>query len=83
MTFLQSFRHIKEKYGFQNFYNNLKTVACLLTESFGVLASDACMNLIDGYGPIIVENIFTRYVNSYYLCEKLDLCPAEIPKKIY
>ena len=81
MTFLQSFRHIKEKYGFQNFYNNLKTVACLLTESFGVLASDACMNLIDGYGPIIVENIFTRYVNSYFLCEKIDLCPTEIPKK--
>ena len=80
-TFLKSVRQIKEKYGFQNFYENFRSVACILIDGFNIIAADVCSAMIDNYGPYLIENIFTRYVSSYYLCEKLDLCPAEIPKK--
>lgn len=81
MTFLQSLKRIKEKYGFQNIYENFKVALCYIVEGFNILGKDGCESVVDKYGPIVVENIFTRYVNSYYLCEKLDLCPAENPKK--
>ena len=80
-TFLKNIKLMKEKYGFQNFYDNFKSVACILVDGFDLIAADACRSLIDKYGPYLIENIFMRHINSYYLCEKLDLCPAEIPKK--
>ena len=80
MNFILSLRQIKDKYGLDALYTNIKKVACpLLVKK---IATPACEGLIDNYGYIIMENIFSRYIDSYYLCEKIDLCPVENPKKI-
>ena len=81
VTFLDSFRRIKEKYGFQNLYENFKQGICSLSGSVLKLNSKACVGYIENYGAIIVENIFTKYIENDFLCEKLDLCSSEIPKK--
>ena len=78
---LKSFRQIKEKYGFQNLYNNLKIGLCGLLESLNFLAKDACKGYIDNYGAIIIENFFSKYLESYFLCEIIYLCPTQKPKK--
>ena len=81
LTFIKSFVKIKEKYGFKNFYDNLKNEVCNLLDSINYIAADACTSIVDSYVPIAVERAFNRYIDSYFICEKIDLCPSEIPKK--
>ena len=80
MNLIKSLNQIKNKYGLNALYSNVKSVACpLLTSKMDV---KACQGLADNYIHIVFENIFSRYIDSYYLCEKIDLCPVENPKKI-
>lgn len=79
INFIKSLRQIRDKYSLQTLYDNLKKVVCPLLKS--KLDPEACVGFVNNYGNIIMENIFSRYVDSYYLCEKIDLCPIEIPKK--
>ena len=43
LTFLQSFRQIREKYGFQNLYQNFKEGVCALLEMLLNLNIEACI----------------------------------------
>ena len=79
INFIKSLRQIRDKYSLQTLYDNLKKGVCPLIKS--KLDIEACEGFVNNYGYIIMENIFSRYVDSYYLCEKIDLCPIEIPKK--
>ena len=80
MNLIKSLNQIKNKYGLNALYSNVKSVFCPLLKS--KIAPKACEGLADNYGHIVFENIFSRYIDSYYLCEKIDLCPVENPKKI-
>ena len=77
LTFVKSIRKIKEKYGIQNVYDNLKDLCPWIKSS---IAIDACEGYIDNYGAILIENLFSKYIEDYFLCEKIDLCPTQKPK---
>ena len=81
LTFLRAFNQIKEKYGFQNLYENFKEGVCVFLESLLNLNKLACKGYVENYGEIIVENLFSKYFENDFLCEKIDLCPSEIPRK--
>ena len=80
LTFVKAFRQIKEKYGFQNLYDNLKVDLCTILDGFNI-AKDVCISYVDNYGTIFIENLFSKYFEGYFFCEKIDLCPTEKPKK--
>ena len=81
LSFIRSLYNIKNKYGLKAIYENMKTVACPLLETIKIMDKVACRGFVDNYARIIFENIFSRYINSYFFCEKIDLCPVETPKK--
>ena len=81
LTFIKSFRQIKEKFGFQNLYDNLKGSLCIMLDALNFIAQGACEGYIDNYGSILFENLFSKYFEGYFLCEKIDLCPTQKPKK--
>ena len=78
LDFVRQFRSIKEKYGFDNLFKNLKAVLCpFLTNMFDEVV---CKGYVDKYGPIFAESFFTKFYSGYFFCEKIDLCPVETPK---
>ena len=79
LYFVKSFRQLKQKYGFQVLYDNLKKLLCNLLDQ-KILAKDACEAFIDNYADTIIDSIFSKFFDSYFLCEKLDLCPTSISK---
>ena len=79
MSFVKSIKDIKNKYGYKGIYDSMKINICPLIKS--KMDIDVCHGFIDGYGAIILENFFSRYIDSHYLCEKVDLCPVLTQKK--
>ena len=80
LYFVRSFRQLKEKYGFKVLYENVKKMACSLLDSL-ILPKEVCQAVADNYLAVIVEGLFSKYFDSYFLCEKIDLCSVTIPKK--
>ena len=81
ISFIKSIKDIKNKYGFKGIYENMKTSVCPIVKKFLKVDEDVCIGFVDGYGAIVLENFFSRYIDSHYLCEKVDLCPVQTPKK--
>jgi hypothetical protein len=80
MSFVKSIKDIKNKYGYKGIYDSMKINICPLIKS--KMDIDVCHGFIDGYGAIILENFFSRYIDSHYLCEKVDLCPVLTQKNL-
>ena len=80
LYFVKSFRQLKEKYGFKVLYENIKKIGCNILDT-KILAKDACHAYLDNYIEVIIEGVFSKYFDSYFLCEKIDLCSVTIPKK--
>ena len=81
ISFVKSVKDIKNKYGYKGIYENMKTSVCPVLNQFKKMDEDVCKGFIDGYGAIVLENFFSRYIDSHYLCEKVDLCPVLTQKK--
>ena len=78
LDFVRQFRAIKEKYGFDKLFSNLKTVLCQFLT--GMFDEDVCRGFVDKYGPSFAESFFTKFFSGYFFCEKIDLCPVDTPK---
>ena len=78
LDFVKRFRGIKEKYGFNTLIENLKKGICPM--GLLPLDQDVCVGYMDKYGYIIMESFFSKFFSGYFFCEKIDLCPVEIPK---
>ena len=78
LLFVQNFKGLKEKYGFNYLLENLKSGICDIFK--GTYDLDVCQGMIDKYGHIIVESFFSKFFSGYFFCEKIDLCPVEKPK---
>ena len=81
VSFIKSIKDVKNKYGYTAIYENMKKNACPSIKQFLKMDEDVCKGFIDGYGAIVLENFFSRYIDSHYLCEKVDLCPVLTQKK--
>ena len=78
LDFVRQFRAIKEKYGFDKLFSNLKTVLCQFLT--GMFDEDVCRGFVDKYGPSFAGSFFTKFFSGYFFCEKIDLCPVDTPK---
>ena len=78
LSFVQQFKALKEKYGFSALVNNLKSVVCPLIKN--TYDEETCKGMVDKYGFIVLESFFSKFFSGYFFCEKIDLCPVEVPK---
>ena len=81
ISFVKSIKDIKNKYGFKGIYEGMIKSVCPLIKVLIKMDEEACQGFVDNYGPIVLENFFSRYIDSHFLCEKVDLCPVLTPKK--
>ena len=54
-------------------------VACPLIND-SVFDNEVCEGFIDKYGHVVIDSFFTKYFSGYFFCEKIELCPVEVPK---
>jgi sphingomyelin phosphodiesterase len=78
LNFVKSFKVIKDKYGFDALINNVKKTVCPMLSS--KLDEDVCHGFADKYGHVIFDSFFSKFFSGYFFCERVDLCPNEIPK---
>ena len=79
LSFVKQFKDLKNVYGLDKIVENLKAVACPLIQD-SVFDNEVCEGFIDKYGHVVIDSFFTKYFSGYFFCEKIELCPVEVPK---
>ena len=80
LNFVKSIKKIKEQHGLNALIENLKKNVCTFSFIKNMFDEDVCTGMADKYGPIILESFFSKFFSGYFFCERVDLCPNEIPK---
>ena len=81
--FAKQLRDIRDKNGYESLYEFAKGNACkylipllLASQKSDIkIEKDVCQGFVKGYLPIVIENIYSKYINDLSFCEKINLCP--------
>lgn len=80
LKFVHDFKSLKNKFGFPQVITSISSLLSLVGSWFPSYLPydiDTINGLIEKYGYIILENFYSKFMTSYFFCEKADLCPVE------